>query len=80
MLFCLILEERPVILLYWFAAQQQTSTLRCQKHACLYSKFKAQSDELSPSFPKTTGIGLKFERKKKQLLNNVYLRYPSSKG
>ena len=29
----LILEKRPVILLYWFAAMQQTSTLKRQKYA-----------------------------------------------
>ena len=38
--------------LYWFAAQQKTSSLRHQKYACFYSKFNAQFDELSPTFSK----------------------------
>ena len=31
--------------MYWFAAQQQTSTLRRQKFHCFYVKFKVQSNE-----------------------------------
>ena len=37
-----ILEKRQVILLYWFAGQQQTSALRRQKCASFYSKFNTQ--------------------------------------
>ena len=40
-----------VILLYWFPAQQQTSTLRRQKSRCIYSKFSVELSELTPSFP-----------------------------
>ena len=50
--------------LYWFAVQQQSSTFWRQKYAWIYSKFNAQSDELTYSFPKTTGSGLKFEETK----------------
>ena len=35
------------ILLYWFAAQQQTGTLRRQKIGLLYVKFNAEFNELS---------------------------------
>ena len=40
----------PVILLYWFAAQQQTSTLRRQKSRFIYSKFSVELSELTASF------------------------------
>ena len=46
----LILEKIPIILLYMFAAQHQTSKLRCQNYVWFCSKFNVQSDELSPSF------------------------------
>ena len=36
-----------VISLYWFAAQQQASTLRRQKTGLLYVKFNAEINELS---------------------------------
>ena len=39
----------PVTSLYWFAAQQQTSTLRRQKYDWFYLKFNAQSKEIIPS-------------------------------
>ena len=32
-LFLYLLEKRQEILLYWFAAEQQTSTLRRKKHS-----------------------------------------------
>ena len=38
------------ILLYWFAAQQQTSTLRRQKIGLFYLKFNAEFNELSLFF------------------------------
>ena len=40
-------EKIQAILLYWFAAQQQTSTLRRQKIGLLYVKFHAEFNELS---------------------------------
>ena len=40
----------PVISMYWFAAQQQTSTLRRQKSRSIYSKFSAELSELTASF------------------------------
>ena len=38
------------ILLLWFAAQQQASTLRRQKINLFYVKFSVQFDELNLSF------------------------------
>lgn len=46
-----ILEKRPVISLYWFAVQQQNSTLRRQKYVFSYLESSAQLDEVSPSLP-----------------------------
>ena len=43
------LEKRLLILLYWFAEQQQSSSIRCQKYASFYSKFNAHQDELIPA-------------------------------
>ena len=40
----------PVISLYWFAVQQQTSTRRRQKSRSIYSKFSVEENELTPSF------------------------------
>ena len=42
------------MLLYWFAAQQQTSILRWQKIDLFYVKFNAEFNEVSLFFPKTT--------------------------
>ena len=36
--------------LYWFAAQQQTSTFRRQKSRSIYSKFSVEENELTLSF------------------------------
>ena len=38
------------ILLYWFAAQQQTSTLTRQKFGFLYTKVNAEFNEISLFF------------------------------
>ena len=43
-------EKRQAILLYWFAAQQQTSTLGWQKFAFFYAKFSAEFNEISLFF------------------------------
>ena len=42
----------PAISLYWFAAQQQTSSHSCQKSHFIYSKFSAEWNELTPSVQK----------------------------
>ena len=42
------------ILLYWFPAQQQTSTLRRQKIDLFYVKLNAEFNEVSLFFLKTT--------------------------
>ena len=42
------------ILLYWFPAQQQTSTLRRQKIDLFYVKLNAEFNEVSLCFLKTT--------------------------
>ena len=44
-------KKMPVISLYWFAAQQETSTLRRQKSRSIYWKFIVEFSELTPSFP-----------------------------
>ena len=36
----------PLILLYWFAAQEQTTTLRPQSFSYFYVKFSAESNGL----------------------------------
>ena len=41
-----------VIPLYWFAAQQQNSSLRRQKYSLFPSKFSVESNEYVPSFYK----------------------------
>ena len=38
------------ILLYWFAAQQQTSTPARQKFGFFYAKFNAEFNEISVFF------------------------------
>ena len=43
------------ISLYWFAAQQQTSTLTRQKSGFFYAKFSAEFNEISLFFLKATG-------------------------
>ena len=45
-----IYEKTPVILLYWFSAQEQNSSLIRQKYSLLPSKFSVESSEHIPSF------------------------------
>ena len=40
-----IFEKMKVISLYWFAAQQQTRTIRRQKIGLFYLKFNAEFNE-----------------------------------
>ena len=47
------------ILLYWFAAQQQTSTSRRQKIGWFDVKFSAKSNKFDLFFLKATGSGRK---------------------
>ena len=48
------------ISLYWFAAQQQTSTLRGQKCDLFYVKFSAKFNELSLFFKKQQEVAEKW--------------------
>ena len=40
-------EKMQATLLYWFASQQQTSTLKPQKGRFFYQKFSAELNEIS---------------------------------
>ena len=42
-----IFEKVKVISLYWFAAQEQTSTFRQQKFSLFYVKFSAEYNKLT---------------------------------
>ena len=48
--FFIIFDKMPVILLYWFAAQQQNNSLRRQKYSLFRSKFSVESNEYVPGF------------------------------
>ena len=52
------------ILLYWFAAQQQTSTLTRLKFGFFSAKFSAEFNEISFFFLKATGSGQKLTKTK----------------
>ena len=52
----------PVISLYWFAAQQQTSTCRLQKSHSIYSKFSVEEIEVTPSFQNPQEVAKKFQK------------------
>ena len=47
------------MLLCWFAAQQQTKTVRRQKFGLFYVKFNAEFNKLSLFFLKPTGTAQK---------------------
>ena len=53
----------PVILLYWFAAQQQTSTCRHQKSHSIYSKFSLEENELTNSFQNPQEVAKKLQKR-----------------
>ena len=59
----LLLEEELVVLLYRLDAHQLTSTLRCQNYPWFYSEFNAQSNELSPSIPKSKKVVLNLKKR-----------------
>ena len=65
-----------VISLYWFAAQQQASTLRRQKTGLLYVKFNAEINELSLFFKKkkATESGQKMAKTKVVCKNDNFNR------
>ena len=48
--FLKFLKKTQAILLYWFVAQQQTSTSRRQKFTFFYLKFSAKFNEVSFKF------------------------------
>ena len=52
----------PVISVYWFAAQQQTSTCRRQKSRSIYSKFSVEENELTPSFQNSQEVAQKLQK------------------
>ena len=53
----------PVISLYWFAAQQQTSTCRRQKSHSIYSKFSLEENELTNSFQNPQEVAKKLQKR-----------------
>ena len=57
-----IFKKLPVISLYWFAAQQQTSTCRRQKSRSIYSKFSVEWSELTPSFQNALEVASKLQK------------------
>ena len=65
--------------LYWFAAQQQTSTLRRQKIDFFDVKFNANFNELSIFFLKATGRCQKVARTK-VVRTNANWRRSEAKG
>ena len=67
------------ILLYWFAAQQQTSTSRQQKIGWFDVKFSAKSNEFDLFFLKATGSGRK-TAKIKVVRKNAKRRHSEVKG
>ena len=54
--FIKVSDKRPVIWLYWFTAQHQTSAFTRQKHDSFYSKFDAQFNEFVSSACKQQGL------------------------
>ena len=52
----------PVISLYWYAAQDQTSTLRRQKFRSIYSKFRVDLSEFTPSFLNRQEVAEKLQK------------------
>ena len=72
--FSKIFEKRQIVLLYWFAAQQQSSTLRQQKFPSFYSKFNARSDELNLGLYKSKEFVQKMKKLNSSLktqINNI---------
>ena len=57
----------PPVSLYWFAAQQQTSTVRPQKYGCFYVKFSAESNGFGLFFLKQQEVAKKWLRRKQSV-------------
>ena len=69
------------ISLYWFAAQQQTSTLGWQKIGFFNVKFSTEfDDKLSIFFLKATGSGQKMTTKTEVVRMNANWRRSEPKG
>ena len=51
-----------LISLYWFAGQQQTTTLRSGKSDSIYSNFGVKEDKLTPRFQKLQEVAKKFQK------------------
>ena len=56
------LKKMPVISLYWFAAEQQSSTCRRQKSHSIYSIFSVEENELTPSFQNPQKVAKKLQK------------------
>ena len=57
-------EKLPVMSLYWFDVQQQTSTLIGQKYV-FYLKLNVELNELIPSFQKELQVTQKLQKANK---------------
>ena len=57
-----IFEKARVRLVYWYAVQQETSTLRRQKWAGFSSKFNLVLDELTLGFSKSNKVVQKLKK------------------
>ena len=66
-------------MLYWFAAQQQASTLRRQKISLFDRKFSADFNELKSFLLKATGSGQKMAQTK-VVRKNTNWRRSETKG
>ena len=63
------------ILIYWFAAQQQTSTSRRQKFDLFYPKFSSKFNELSRKLRKQQEVakkGLKLKQSRKPHICGIW--------
>ena len=56
--------KMPPILMYWFAAQQQTCTLRPQKYGSFYVKFSAEFNGCGLFFQKQKEVAIKWIKRK----------------
>ena len=63
----------PVILLYWFAAQQQTSTCRCHTFHSIYSNFSVKENELTTSFQNPQEMTKKLQKPNNTRKTKIYV-------
>ena len=52
----------PATSVYWFAMQQQTTTRRRQKSHFIYSEFRVEENELTPSFQNPQQMASKLQK------------------